>query len=315
MILLTGANGFVGSAVLSRCIESGLVVRPMIRSLESVIPLIKGIPYVVHELDELSLCNNLLEGITQIIHCAARVHILCDEATDSLEAYREINVRATLNLATQAAAAGVKRFVFLSTIKVNGEFTVLNYPFHADDSPSPKDPYSFSKMEAEHLLLKLMFETDMEIVIVRPPLVYGPAVKANFASMIRWVASGIPLPLGAIHNLRSMVAVDNLADFLITCLKHPAAAGQTFLISDGEDISTPELLRRTAQAMGKNSFLLPVPVSLLRIGADLLGMHEVAQRLCGSLQVDIEKSRSLLGWTPRLTLDQGLKKAVEGLTQ
>jgi UDP-glucose 4-epimerase len=253
------------------------------------------------------------QGVDAVVHCAARVHVMQDDATDPLEAYRLVNVEGTLNLARQAATAGVRRFVFVSSIKVNGEATVPRQPFTADDAPAPLDPYGVSKLEAEQGLREIEAQMGMEVVIVRPPLAYGPGVKANFASMMRWVARGVPLPLGAIHNARSMVALDNLVDLLVTCLKHPAAAGQTFLVSDGEDVSTTKLLRRTAQAMGKRALLLPVPAFLLESGAALLGKRAVAQRLCGSLQVDIEKTRRLLGWNPPLTLDQGLKKAVEGM--
>jgi nucleoside-diphosphate-sugar epimerase len=236
-----------------------------------------------------------------------------DDAADPLDAYRLVNVEGTLNLALQAAAAGVRRFVFVSSIKVNGEATSPRRPFTADALPAPLDPYGVSKLEAEQGLRELEAKTSMEVVIVRPPLVYGQGVKANFASMLCWVARGIPLPLGAIHNARSMVTLDNLVDLLVTCLKHPAAAGHTFLVSDGEDVSTSELLRRTAHAMGRKAFLLPIPTFMLDWGAALLGKRAVAQRLCGSLQVDIEKTRHLLGWNPPLTLDQGLKKAVEGM--
>lgn len=254
-----------------------------------------------------------MQGVGALVHCAARVHVMQDDAADPLEAYRLVNVEGTLNLARQAATAGVRRFVFVSSIKVNGEASLSGQPFTADDVPTPLDPYGVSKLEAEQGLRELEAQTGMDVVIVRPPLVYGPGVRANFASMMRWVARGVPLPLGAIHNFRSMVALDNLVDLLVTCLKHPAAAGQTFLASDGEDVSTPELLRRSAQAMGKTAFLLPVPTFLLESGAALLGKRDVAQRLCGSLQVDIEKTRRLLGWKPPLTLNQGLKKAVEGM--
>jgi UDP-glucose 4-epimerase len=256
-----------------------------------------------------------LQGVDAVVHCAARVHLMQDDATDHLQAFREVNVYGTLNLANQAAQAGDRRIVFVSSIKENGEASQPGQPFSADDVPSPLDPYGVSKLEAERGLRKIEAQTGMEVVIVRPPLVYGPGVKANFASMLRWVASGMPLPLGAIHNARSLVALDNLVDLLVTCLKHPAAAGQTFLVSDGEDVSTTELLRCTAQAMGKKALLLPVPASLLELCATLLGKRAVAQRLCGSLQVDISKTSRLLGWIPPLTLDQGLSKAVEGMQQ
>lgn len=256
-----------------------------------------------------------LKGIDAVVHCAARVHVMQDDVTDPLQAYREVNVSGTLNLARQAARAGVRRFVFVSSIKVNGEATHPDQPFTADEVLAPLDPYGVSKLEAEQGLREIEEQTSMEVVIVRPPLVYGPGVKANFASMMRWVSRGIPLPFGAVHNVRSIVALDNLVDLLVTCLKHPAAAGQTFLVSDGEDVSTTELLRRTAQAMGKTGCLLSVPAPVLELVAAILGKRAVAQRLCGSLQVDIEKTRRLLGWTPLLTLDEGLKKAVKGMKQ
>ena len=206
----------------------------------------------------------------------------------------------------------MRRFVFVSSIKVNGEATPTGSSFTADDLPAPLDAYGISKMEAEQGLREIASQTGMQVVIVRPPLVYGPGVKANFAAMMRWLQRGVPLPLGAIHNQRSLVALDNLVDLLVTCLTHPAAANQTFLVSDGEDVSTTELLRRMGQAMGKPARLLPVPASWLQLAATLVGKRAVAQRLCGSLQVDIEKTRQLLGWSPPLTLDQGLKKAAEG---
>jgi UDP-glucose 4-epimerase len=206
----------------------------------------------------------------------------------------------------------VKRFVFISSVKVNGEATLPGLPFTAADVPAPLDPYGVSKMEAEQALRQIAAETGMEVVIIRPPLVYGPGVKANFAALMRAVQRGWPLPLGAVHNQRSLVALDNLVDFIVTCLSHSQAANQTFLVSDGEDVSTTELLRRTANAMGKKALLLPVPAFALSWAACILGKGLIAQRLCGSLQVDIDKTRCLLGWTPPLTLDQGLHKVVKG---
>lgn len=314
MILVTGANGFVGGALIMRLTadrEYNGVVAAVRRKTESR-------PEGVRQVQVGDLLSTTdwclaLKGVDAVVHCAARVHVMQEDATDPLQAYREVNVNGTLNLARQSAQAEVRRFVFVSSIKVNGEATQPDQPFSADDVPSPLDPYGVSKLEAEQGLRDIEAQTGMEVVIVRPPLVYGPGVKANFASMMRWVARGIPLPLGALQNARSMVALDNLVDLLVTCLTHPAAAGQTFLVSDGEDVSTTELLRRTAQAMDKKALLLPVPASGLELGASLLGKRAVAQRLCGSLQVDIEKTRRLLGWSPPLTLDQGLKKAVEGM--
>lgn len=312
MILVTGGSGFVGSALLMQLLKDGFEARASARS--SLSTELKGVQY--HQIRDMTAStdwNAALIGVQVVVHCAARVHVLQDDATDPLQAYREVNVNGTLNLARQAAQAGVRRFVFVSSIKVNGEATQPGQPFFAEDVPAPLDPYGVSKLEAEQGLREIEAQTGMEVVIVRPPLVYGPGVKANFASMMRWVARGIPLPLGAIQNARSMVALENLVDLMVTCLTHPAAAGQTFLVSDGEDVSTTELLRRTAQAMGKKALLLPVPASVLELGASLLGKRAVAQRLCGSLQVDIEKTRRLLGWSPPLTLDQGLKKAVEDM--
>ncbi len=311
-VLITGANGFIGAAVCSQLKHAGFVFQPVVRSAHSTALSTQTLPPVVVDFEGDTDWSTALESITEVIHLAARVHVIKDLSIDPLEAYRQVNVAGTLNLARQAAEAGVSRFVFVSSIKVNGEATEYGQPFKADDLPAPLDPYGVSKLEAEQGLREIEAQTGMEVVILRPPLVYGPGVKANFASMMRWVARGIPLPLGAIHNARSMVALDNLVDLLITCVTHPAAAGQTFLVSDGKDVSTTELLSRTAQAMGKKAFLLPVPAFILELGAGLLGKREVAQRLCSSLQVDIDKTRRLLGWTPPITLDQGLKKAVEG---
>lgn len=315
MILVTGATGFVGSALVKRLVMESAFGGVVAVSRRLDVPWPEGVKRVqVSDLQPTTDWSVALRRVDAVVHCAARVHVMQDNASDPLQAYRHVNVGGTLHLARQAAAAGVRRFVFVSSIKVNGESTLPGVPFTADDAPAPLDPYGVSKMEAEQGLQEISVQTGMEVVIVRPPLVYGPEVKANFAAMMRWVAKGVPLPLGAIHNARSMVALDNLVDLLVTCLSHPAAAGQTFLVSDGQDVSTTSLLRRTAQAMGQQAVLLPVPAGLLQWVAALLGQRDVAQRLCGSLQADIGKTRQLLGWSPPLTLDQGLRKAVEGMT-
>jgi nucleoside-diphosphate-sugar epimerase len=243
-----------------------------------------------------------------VVHAAARTHIMQDTVADPLTAFRLVNVQGTLNLARQAAEAGVKRFVFLSSVKVNGELTQMGHPFRENDIPAPQDPYALSKYEAVAGLCRLAEETGMEVVIIRPPLVYGPGVKANFENMIRWVRRGIPLPFAAVSNKRSFVALDNLVDFIATCIVHPKAANQTFLVSDGEDLSTAELLQRVGLVLGKPMRLFPVPANLLQLAAGLIGKKTMAQRLCGSLQVDISKARDFLDWAPPLSVDEGLRQ-------
>ena len=254
-----------------------------------------------------------LKSVKQIVHLAARVHVMSDQSADPLSEFRRVNVEGTANLARQAAAAGVRRFVFVSSIKVNGEFTQAGCPFTADDDPAPKDPYGVSKHEAEQVLREIVADTGMEVVIIRPPLVYGPGVKANFESMMRWLARGVPLPLTAVtQNLRSLVALENLVDLIVTCLSHPAAANQTFLVSDCEDLSTAGLLRRMGAALGNPACLFYVPHSLLKLGAQVVNKPGIYQRLCGSLQLDVAKTRQLLGWTPPVSVDEGLRRAAEG---
>jgi UDP-glucose 4-epimerase len=256
--------------------------------------------------------GHALKGISVVVHAAARVHVMNDTATDPLIEFRRVNLQGTLNLARQAATSGVRRFVFISSIKVNGEATVLGSPFFADDVPTPLDAYGVSKMEAEQGLRQIAADTGMEVVIIRPPLVYGPGVKANFAALMRAVQRGWLLPLGAVYNQRSLVALDNLVDFIITCTTHPLAANQTFLVSDGQDLSTTQLIREMAQAAGVTARLLPVPVPWLRAAARVLGKADSVDRLCGNLQVDISKARTLLGWMPPVSVTEGLRRAVLG---
>jgi len=256
--------------------------------------------------------GKVLVGVSTVVHLAARVHVMHETETDPLTAFRAVNVGGTLKLARQAAAAGVKRFVFISSVKVNGESTSSGKAFTELDAPNPQDAYGQSKHEAEQGLRQLSADTGMEVVIIRPPLVYGPGVKANFAALMRAVQRGWPLPLGAVHNQRSLVALSNLVDFIVTCLTHPAAANQTFLVSDGEDLSTPDLIRRMARAMNRPARLLPVPVWALQAVALLLGKGDAVQRLCGNLQVDISKARKLLGWNPPVSVDEGLRGAMGG---
>ena len=306
-VLLTGASGFLGNRLLQSISQIHFVTA----ALRSAKKVLRCNSYLVGEMDSQTDWSYALHGQQVIIHAAARVHVLNDQLADPLAEYRRINVDGTLNLAHQAAASGVKRFIFISSIKVHGEQTPLGQPFTADDTPAPEDAYGISKWEAEQGLQQLASETGMEVVIIRPPLVYGPGVKGNFLSMTKLVTNGLPLPLGAIHNQRSLVAVENLVDLIITCIDHPAAANQVFLAGDGQDLSTTGLLRGVARAMGRPARLIPVPSSLLMLGATLLGKKAVAQRLLGSLQVDISKARHLLGWEPLITVEEGLRRCFE----
>ena len=310
-LLITGASGFVGAALCAEAAGCGFVVQSSTRAARKLNGASANL--AVGSINKATDWRPALMGTFGVIHLAARVHVMADTAANPLDEFRRVNVQGTLNLAEQAALAGVRRFVFISSIKVNGEATQPGWPFYADDAPAPLDAYGISKMEAEQGLRELAAQTGMEVVIIRPPLVYGPGVKANFAAMMRWLQRGVPLPLGAINNQRSLVALDNLIDLILTCLSHPAAANQTFLVSDGEDVSTTELLRRMGHAMNRPARLIPVPAGLLTQAAALLGKRDMAQRLCGSLQVDIEKTCRLLNWSPPLTLDQGLRTAAEGL--
>lgn len=300
-VLVTGANGFVGSALLAR-LQADTDVLGTVRRASAEPRLIQ-----VGDLGGATDWRPALAGRGVVIHTAARVHVMNDVAADPEAEFRRTNVEGTLRLAQQAVEAGVRRFVFVSSIKVNGESTP-NRPFTADDVPAPSDPYGISKRQAEEELRKLAADTGLEVVIVRPPLVYGPGVKANFLSMMRWLYRGVPLPLGAVRNRRSLVALDNLVDLLVRCAVHPAAANQTFLAADGEDLSTTDLLRRMSAALGRRPRLIPVPPAVLAAGATALGKRAAASRLLGSLQLDVRKTRDLLDWTPPVSVDDALRK-------
>jgi len=309
-VLVTGASGFLGSALVTGLKQQGHDVVATTR--RAVSAPVQAVEYrVVGDLDGAPEWHSPLQNIDVVVHTAARVHVMDESSRDPLRAFRQVNVFATLGLARQAAEAGVRRFVFISSIKASGEQTRPGTPFRADDIPDPIDPYGISKLEAEVGLLALAARTGMEVVIVRPPLIYGPGVKGNFASMIKLVGKGLPLPLGAIHNKRSLVGIGNLVDLITRCLNHPAAVNQMFLVSDGQDLSTTELLRGVAEAMGKPVRLVPVPVGMLQLGATLLGKKATAQRLLGSLQVDISKTREMLDWTPPYPVEEGLKYCFE----
>ena len=325
MILVTGATGFVGRKLISDLLTNGYQVNALVRQVSQVLPV--EVEQIIGDLQDLVVDNlsplpevysrkvdRLLKAkltrIDVLIHCAARVHIMNDLSEDPVTDFREMNRYSTLALARMAADAGVSRFIFLSSIKVNGETTRFNESFTEKDIFVPDDPYGVSKYEAEQGLLALAEETGMEVVIIRLPLVYGPGVRANFASLIKWVNRGVPLPFGAIHNKRSLVALDNLISFIIHCIDHPKAANEVFLISDGEDVSTTELLQRVAKAFGKRCLLIPVPVWLMTSVAKCLGKAGIADRLFSSLVVDSSKASDLLGWKPVVTMDQQLKRIV-----
>lgn len=303
--LVTGAGGFIGSALVK-----ALDGHPVRRALRTPSATAQADDFVCGDIGPDTDWQPALRDVDCVVHLAARTHVLRENTADPLAAYRSVNVDGTRRLAEQAAAAGVRRFVFLSSIKVNGEST-SSRPFSTDDTPAPEDAYGISKLEAENALREIADRSGMEWVILRPPLVYGPGVKGNFLRLLNAVAKGVPLPLASIDNRRSLVYVGNLVDAIITCIHAPAAAGRTFLVSDGENLSTPELVRRLAAAMERNPVLLPFPPALLRFGASLIGRHEAAMRLTGSLTIDDSALRRRLGWTPRFTLDQGFKETVQ----
>lgn len=309
VLLITGANGFVGQALYLEAANEGFPVITLTRKPLKSSNAIESI--VLDDFSKADSIRSTLEKVQIVIHLAARVHVMNESAGDALGEYRKVNVENTLALASAAAASGVKRFIYLSSVKVNGEETLFGKSFTADDMPAPQDPYGISKLEAEIALLSLGNQTGMEVVIIRPPLVYGPEVGANFAALMGGVFSGIPLPLGSISNKRSMVALGNLTDLILLCVNHPAAANQVFLVSDGNDISLPQLLRKMAAALGSPFRVFRFPVSFIWFGARLLRRKNIAQRLCSSLQLDISKAKRLLGWTPPISLDQGLLETAQ----
>jgi UDP-4-keto-D-QuiNAc 4-reductase len=307
-VLVTGATGFVGSALCKSLVGQGLTVTGAVRILPN--NKIDGVDYkVVAGLSSDTKWSKALDGVNAVVHCAARVHVMREIASDPIKAFNEVNVEGTVHLAKQAVLRGIERFIFISSIKVNGERT-NKHLFRADDVPYPEDPYGISKWETEQALKNISGETGLEVVIIRPPLVYGVGVRANFLRLMQAIKLGLPLPLGSIQNRRSLVALDNLVDLIVTSLFHSAAANQTFLVSDGEDLSTPELIRRIAVAMRRRVCLYRVPVPLLMKVARLLGKSDLTQRLCSSLQVDTRKNQDLLGWHPRFTVDEALIKTV-----
>ena len=303
-VLVTGANGFIGRALYVKLERAGHHAVPCVRRAS-------GMPgeKLVGELNGETCWSDALHGCETVVHLAARVHVLRERSSNPLAKFRAVNVDGSANLARRAAAAGVKRFVYLSTAKVHGESTEIDKPFSADDPPAPTDPYSISKWEAEQALWKIAQETGMELVIIRPPLVYGPGVKANFLAIVTSLRRGIPMPFASVtSNRRSLVDLDNLVDLIATCLVHPKAVNQTFLVCDGEDLSTADLLFRLNNAMGRPALLFHVPVAILKLGAIIVNRPDLYQRLCSSLCLDISKTNRLLDWKPPITVDEGLRR-------
>ena len=333
IVLVTGANGFVGRGVVDALLKSSFRVRAVVRRSGRASSLV-GHEVAIGDIGPDTCWEDALIGVNRVVHLAARVHVMHDSVTDPLAEFRKVNVAGTERLAREAARAGVRRFIYVSSIKVNGEQASGPYPsqiastqippmfppllkggtlgaFSEGDEPNPQDPYAVSKWEAEQALHRVAQETGLEVVIVRPPLVYGPGVGANFLRLLGFVRKGVPLPFGLIKNQRSLVYVGNLVDAIIACLEHPAAAGQTYLVSDGDDVSTPELIRRIAISLGRPARLLPVPSALLRFAGQLTGKSAQVERLLDSLVIDSSKIRRELGWTPPFTMEQGLRETAD----
>lgn len=308
MICVTGESGYIGSALLLKLEALSLPVCAIGRSPTANRQSTKNY-FSVPDYSKIKDFGFVFKDVDVVIHTAARVHIMRDTLQDPLYEYRRVNVEGTLKLAEEAARNGVKRFIFLSSIKVNGERTLLGKPFSPADMPSPKDSYGISKLEAEEGLYKIAAETGLEVVVIRPPLVYGSGVKANFSMLMNWLDRGIPLPLGAADcNLRSFVALDNLIDLIVTCIRHPSAANQTFLVSDDEDLSTRELLIRMGNVLGRPARLYKVPLVFLTLAARLLSRRDLSNRLLGNLQLDISKTKNILGWSPPVSVHEGLSQ-------
>ncbi len=307
-VLVTGANGFVGRRACSLLKESGYAVRAAVRDMNE-----NGVDFIQQVIDDVICVGNIdgstdwsraLAGVDVVVHLAARVHILQEVSKNPLESFRSVNVLGTGRLAELAASAGVRRFVYISSISIHGNSTDER-PYVEDDEAHPHSPYAISKWEAEVVLRRIAEKSGLELVIVRPPLVYGPGVGGNFLRLMRWADKGWPLPLGSIRNMRSFIGIDNLADLIVRCVEHPDAAGETFLVADGEDLSTPDLIQRIAALLGRPARILPCPVGVLRKSAAVFGMEDVVDRLCNSLQVSSEKARRVLGWQPSVSLVDG----------
>ena len=306
-ILLTGATGFVGKALDSELKKNNFHIKYL--SGQSILKSLKS-DNLKNFIKENINWSEYLSNTACVIHCAARSHIMKETETDPLAVYRSANVEATYNIAKQAARYGVKRFIFLSSVKVNGERTIGSSSFKYSDISKPKDAYAISKLEAEEALLELSKQTGLEIVIIRAPLVYGEEVKGNFKRLLNLVYKKIPMPFAKVSNLRSFIGIENLTNLIVCCIDHPKAAGQTFLASDGEDISTPDLIKKLSKLMGQPSRLFAFPLLIIKLISYLIGKSLEVKRLLDSLRVDSSNTQEVLGWSPPLSLDEGLKKTV-----
>ncbi len=308
-LLITGANGFVGRALCIEALSRGMKVRGALRQPDDLSTDVESV--VVGDINDITDWSSALAGCDVVIHLAARVHVMRETSDNPLAEFRLVNVAGTEHLARSAVAAGVKRFVYVSSIGVNGLFTFNGCSFNEEDVPNPHDAYAISKWEAEQLLHRVSQETGLEVVIIRPPLIYGKDAPGNFLKLISAVSQRFPFPFAFVKNKRSLIYVKNLVDVLLLCASHPAADGNTYLVSDGEDISTPELFSKLSFLMGKKPRLFPFPAILLRLAGRLLGKTDQIERLLGSLQVDSSKIRRELGWKPPFSLDDGLKATVK----
>ena len=311
LILVTGVSGFVGKRLHSTLISLGYPVRAVIRTSEPNLNKDYSDFFIVNEIGKNTDWEMAMNGVETIIHLAARVHVMNEVSSDPYYEFHKINVEGTIALAKKAAYAGVKRFIFLSSVKVNGESTSDARPFNEIVEPRPKDWYAKSKNEAEIELRKLAEICGMEVVIIRSPLVYGREAKGNMSLLMSFIRFRIPLPLASIDNKRSLIGLDNLVDFIITCINHPKAANQTFLVSDDQDVSTANLIKMIASAIGIRPILFPLPIRVLFILAVILRKNDFFDRLTGSLQIDISKAKKLLNWKPPFSLSQSILKVIK----
>ena len=310
-ILVTGSTGFIGRPLCRALQEAGFQVRRAVRRADSFETLKNVIDYcAVGVVGPETDWSEALDGVRAVVHLVARAHVMDEKTGEPLATFRHVNALGTERLARQAAAAGVRRLVFVSSVKVNGEQT-RERPFSETDLPHPQDPYAVSKWETEQALRRIAEDTGLETVVVRPPLVYGPGVKGNFLRLLKAIDRGLPLPLANVDNRRSLVGLSNLVDFLVLCVHHPDAAGEVFVIAHGEDVSTPELIRRLARAIGRPARLWPCPVGLLRLAARAAGKESAIERLCGSLTVDSAKAHTLLSWTSLVPMAEELARVAQ----